>query len=63
MSDSQVMAWTSQSSSVSRGGSVRWQAPELFAVESPNNDNDQEVEELKNTAASDVYALGCVLFE
>ncbi|KNZ82131.1 putative serine/threonine-protein kinase kinX, partial [Termitomyces sp. J132] len=32
MSDPQILAWTSTSSAGSRGGSVRWQAPELFDV-------------------------------
>ncbi|KAG6817146.1 hypothetical protein H0H87_012107 [Tephrocybe sp. NHM501043] len=63
ISDSQVLVWTSQSSSGSKGGSIRWQAPELFAVGS-SDDDDEEVEEaVKNTVASDVYALGCVFYE
>ncbi|KAG6827892.1 hypothetical protein H0H92_010055 [Tricholoma furcatifolium] len=55
VSDSNIIVWTSQSSGASKGGSVRWQAPELFDVE-----NDEEV---KNSPASDVYAWGCVAFE
>ncbi|KAG6833875.1 hypothetical protein H0H93_012924, partial [Arthromyces matolae] len=54
-SDPQILAWTSHSSISSKGGSVRWQAPELFDME-----NDQLVH---NTKSSDVYALGCVCYE
>ncbi|KAF8071435.1 kinase-like domain-containing protein [Lyophyllum atratum] len=55
ISDSEIPAWTSHSSAASKGGSVRWQAPELF---------DSEMDELvKNTEASDVYAWSCVCYE
>ncbi|KAG6907770.1 hypothetical protein DXG01_007483 [Tephrocybe rancida] len=55
MSDPQILAWTSVSSAASKGGSIRWQAPELFDI-----DEDRAV---KNTPASDVYAWSCVAFE
>ncbi|KAG6824397.1 hypothetical protein H0H92_006974 [Tricholoma furcatifolium] len=55
VSDSKVPIWTSQSSVASKGGSVRWQAPELIDIENG--------EEVKNSLASDVYAWGCVAFE
>ncbi|KAG6811443.1 hypothetical protein H0H92_007360 [Tricholoma furcatifolium] len=55
VSDSNIIAWTSQSSGGSQGGSVRWQAPELFDVQ-----NDAGV---KNSTSSDVYAWGCVAYE
>lgn len=55
ISDSKIPAWTSHSSVGSKGGSIRWQAPELF-----DPDSDQVV---KNSVASDVYALSCVFFE
>ncbi|KAG6887626.1 hypothetical protein C0995_013956 [Termitomyces sp. Mi166 len=54
VSDANIMVWTSQSSS-SRGGSVRWQGPELVNIE------NEEIPE--NTLMSDVYALGCVFYE
>ncbi|KNZ79294.1 Serine/threonine-protein kinase HT1 [Termitomyces sp. J132] len=60
VSDTNILAWTSQTKGVSKGGSVRWQAPELFLV--GDNDNE-ELEAPKNTTASDVYALGCVALE
>ncbi|KNZ79055.1 L-type lectin-domain containing receptor kinase I.3 [Termitomyces sp. J132] len=53
--DSNIVAWTSQSSVASKGGSVRWQAPELFDMEKD--------EEVKNSPYSDMYALGCVFYE
>ncbi|KAG6831370.1 hypothetical protein H0H87_005300 [Tephrocybe sp. NHM501043] len=55
VSDPDIVAWTSLSSMSSKGGSLRWQAPELFDME-----NDQAV---KNSTFSDVYALGCVCYE
>ncbi|KAG6904769.1 hypothetical protein DXG01_007307, partial [Tephrocybe rancida] len=55
MSDPQILAWTSASSAASKGGSVRWQAPELFDF------NEDKV--VKNTPESDVYAWSCVAFE
>lgn len=55
MSDPNIIAWTSHSSLASKGGSVRWQAPELIDIE-----NDEVV---ANTEASDVYAWSCVCYE
>ncbi|KAG6856717.1 hypothetical protein H0H87_001506 [Tephrocybe sp. NHM501043] len=52
ISDPDILAWTSHSSAASKGGSVRWQAPELFDVE-----NDSMV---KNSKESDVYAWACI---
>ncbi|KAF8063193.1 kinase-like domain-containing protein, partial [Lyophyllum atratum] len=47
--DLEILHWTSQSSAASRGGTVRWQAPELFKFESSKN--------------ADVYAWSCVCYE
>jgi len=55
VSDANILHWTSHSSAASKGGSVRWQAPELFDV-----DNDDVV---YNSKASDVYAMSCVAYE
>ncbi|KAG5637385.1 hypothetical protein H0H81_004762 [Sphagnurus paluster] len=45
--DAKILAWTSHSSMSSKGGSVRWQAPELI---------DPEVDDLiRNTTASDIF--------
>ncbi|KAF8066910.1 kinase-like domain-containing protein [Lyophyllum atratum] len=55
VSDKEILAWTTQSAAASQGGTVRWQAPELFDV-----DNDEVVE---NNVASDVYAWSCVCYE
>ncbi|KAG6915138.1 hypothetical protein DXG01_013077, partial [Tephrocybe rancida] len=55
VSDCDIIAWMSQSAGASKGGSVIWQAPELFDIQ-----NDKIV---NNTTASDVYAWGCVCFE
>jgi len=53
--DSKIWALTGFSSAASRGGTVRWQAPELLDVENGNI--------MKNTTASDVYAWSCVCYE
>ncbi|KAG6818671.1 hypothetical protein H0H93_002930 [Arthromyces matolae] len=47
--------WTAQSSVASKGGSIRWQAPELL---DPRRDDIAH-----NTVQSDIYALACVLYE
>ncbi|KAG6919158.1 hypothetical protein DXG01_008965 [Tephrocybe rancida] len=56
ISDSKIHAWTSHSSASSKGGTARWQAPELFNVEI-----DEQVP--RNTRSSDVYAVACVFYE
>ncbi|KAG6907411.1 hypothetical protein DXG01_009023 [Tephrocybe rancida] len=53
--DPKIRAWTTQSSVGSKGGSTRWQAPELFDLESD--------EDVQNTRISDVYAFGCMCYE
>ncbi|KAG6809628.1 hypothetical protein H0H92_015483 [Tricholoma furcatifolium] len=55
ISDKEILAWTSHSSVGSKGGTIRWQAPELF-----NPEGDEEVH---NTKASDIYAWACVAYE
>ncbi|GLB37954.1 putative as part of the replication protein A (RPA RP-A), a single-stranded DNA-binding heterotrimeric complex, may play an essential role in DNA replication, recombination and repair [Lyophyllum shimeji] len=55
ISDRDILAWTSHSSAASKGGSVRWQAPELF--------NPEDEEDIPNTVASDIYAWSCVVYE
>ncbi|KAG6809760.1 hypothetical protein H0H92_014819, partial [Tricholoma furcatifolium] len=55
VTESNIVAWTSQTRGTSKGGTMRWQAPELF---NPVGDNDPV-----NTVESDIYAWGCVLFE
>ncbi|KAG6908624.1 hypothetical protein DXG01_003949 [Tephrocybe rancida] len=50
-----ILGWNSHARGALKGGSLRWQAPELFSLvngESP-----------VNTMESDVYAWGCVCFE
>ncbi|KAG6807829.1 hypothetical protein H0H92_006260, partial [Tricholoma furcatifolium] len=55
VSDREILAWTSYSSVASKGGTVRWQAPELFNLEGE--------EEVHNTKASDIYAWAFVAYE
>ncbi|KAG6890510.1 hypothetical protein C0995_007709 [Termitomyces sp. Mi166 len=55
ISDKDILNWTSCSSAASKGGSVRWQAPELFE---PEGDND-----IPNSEATDIYAWACVAYE
>ncbi|KAG6860188.1 hypothetical protein C0995_014616 [Termitomyces sp. Mi166 len=46
----------------SRGGTVRWQAPELLTDEEHGLD-ENTAPVRKNTMATDVYAWGCICFE
>ncbi|GLB34347.1 putative CAP_GLY [Lyophyllum shimeji] len=55
VTDADILHWTSNSSAASKGGSVRWQAPELFDVESDDT--------IHNSKSSDVYAFACVAYE
>ncbi|RDB18377.1 Serine/threonine-protein kinase STY8 [Hypsizygus marmoreus] len=55
ISDANVLHWSSNSTVASKGGSARWQAPELYA---PESDKD-----IPNSKASDVYAWACVCYE
>ncbi|KAG6917230.1 hypothetical protein DXG01_003344 [Tephrocybe rancida] len=61
--DPQIVTWTSQSSIACKGGSVRWQAPELHEVEADNDPEDEETNIIRNTEMSDVYAWGCLCYE
>ena len=51
--DAEMLMWTSESSA-NTGGTVRWQAPELFNTENENS---------KPTKETDVYAFSCVCYE
>ncbi|KAG6907329.1 hypothetical protein DXG01_009411 [Tephrocybe rancida] len=53
--DPQILHWTSQSLVASKGGTVRWQAPELY--EDTSDPGDEEFM-IPNTKMSDVFALG-----
>ncbi|KAG6830416.1 hypothetical protein H0H87_008199 [Tephrocybe sp. NHM501043] len=59
--DPQIAHWTSQSSIASKGGSARWQAPELHQIES--DDENEEPPLIHNTEMSDVFAWGCLSYE
>ncbi|KAF8058732.1 kinase-like domain-containing protein, partial [Lyophyllum atratum] len=55
ISDINILAWASQSSVASKGGTSRWQAPELL--------HPTSVADTRNTMASDMYAWSCVAYE
>ncbi|KAF8067949.1 kinase-like domain-containing protein [Lyophyllum atratum] len=55
VTDSQILHWTSHSPAASRGGTARWQAPELHEGDGESVSH--------NTPASDIYAWGCVCYE
>jgi serine/threonine protein kinase len=55
VSDNAILKWISHPPVSSKGGIIRWQAPELFDMKGD--------EQLSNTTSSDVYALGCVNYE
>ncbi|KAH0578523.1 hypothetical protein H2248_003673 [Termitomyces sp. 'cryptogamus'] len=54
ISDKEILAWSSLSTAASKGGTIRWQAPELFEPES---------DDIHNTHASDIWAWACVAYE
>ncbi|KAG6907327.1 hypothetical protein DXG01_009409 [Tephrocybe rancida] len=56
----QIVHWTSQSLVASKGGTVRWQAPELYQDTSDPGDEEFII---PNTKMSDVFALGCLFYE
>ncbi|KAG6916552.1 hypothetical protein DXG01_006378 [Tephrocybe rancida] len=53
--DSKIAVWKSQTSGASKGGTVRWQAPELFDIRDDNI--------VRNNPKTDVYACACVCYE
>ncbi|KAG6847270.1 hypothetical protein H0H93_009148, partial [Arthromyces matolae] len=57
VSDSEIIAWTTEAPAASTGGSKRWQAPELI------NTGDVDDRARSNTKESDIYAFGCVCYE
>ncbi|KAG6906312.1 hypothetical protein DXG01_014648, partial [Tephrocybe rancida] len=64
VNDSRIAYWTSQSSIASKGGTPRYQAPELHRVE--HEDVDISVSNgrtVHNTKQSDVYAWGGLCYE
>ncbi|KAG6818518.1 hypothetical protein H0H93_004338 [Arthromyces matolae] len=56
VTDSQIIKWTNQSTMASKGGTTRWQAPELL-------ESEDEVEKVYNSKASDVFAWAGVCYE
>ncbi|KAG6910245.1 hypothetical protein DXG01_012055 [Tephrocybe rancida] len=65
--DAQILHWATQSSAASRGGTPRYQAPELHQVEPDDEADDsndvQILGTIHNTPKSDAFALGCLLYE
>ncbi|KAG6914827.1 hypothetical protein DXG01_015086 [Tephrocybe rancida] len=56
VTDPKIIKWTSQSTMASKGGSTRWQAPEL-------HESEDEAEEVYNTKATDVFAWAGICYE
>ncbi|KAG6911107.1 hypothetical protein DXG01_003847 [Tephrocybe rancida] len=56
VTDPKIIKWTSQSTMASKGGTARWQAPEL-------HESEDEVEEVYNTKATDVFAWAGICYE
>ncbi|KAG6915960.1 hypothetical protein DXG01_009095 [Tephrocybe rancida] len=62
VNNSQIPHWTSQSSVASKGGTSRYQAPELHIIES-DDDTSYGRMALHNTKETDVYAWGGLCYE
>ncbi|KAG6907392.1 hypothetical protein DXG01_009039 [Tephrocybe rancida] len=56
VTDPKIIKWTSQSTMASKGGTTRWQAPEL-------HESEDTAEEVYNTKATDVFAWAGVCYE
>ncbi|KAG6908177.1 hypothetical protein DXG01_005830 [Tephrocybe rancida] len=61
--NSHIAHWTSQSSVASRGGTSRYQAPELHRVESDGEDVSSARSTIHNSKQTDVYAWGGLCYE
>ncbi|KAG6915881.1 hypothetical protein DXG01_009418 [Tephrocybe rancida] len=53
--DASLVAWTTQQTSVSKGGTLRWRAPEILEATGDI--------QMTNSKESDAYAWGCVAWE
>ncbi|GLB38970.1 putative regulation of ATP:ADP antiporter activity [Lyophyllum shimeji] len=60
VTDPQILHWATQSSVASRGGSIRWQAPELHV---PAQDDSAEDKIVHNSKETDVFAWACLCYE
>lgn len=59
--DPEILLWASQSAAASTGGTLRYQAPELFELE---NDGGAEGSLMPtNTMPTDVYAWACLCYQ
>ncbi|KAG6809336.1 hypothetical protein H0H92_000657, partial [Tricholoma furcatifolium] len=61
VTDPYILKWTSQTTVASKGGTTRWRAPEILAVEL--EDTADEAATVYNTKASDVFAWSSVCYE
>ncbi|KAG6908174.1 hypothetical protein DXG01_005827 [Tephrocybe rancida] len=61
--NSHIAHWTSQSSVASRGGTSRYQAPELHRIESDGEDVSSARSTIHNSKQTDVYAWGGLCYE
>ncbi|KAG6895172.1 hypothetical protein C0993_010043 [Termitomyces sp. T159_Od127] len=57
VSHTEILKWTTESAMASKGGTVRWQAPELFM------DQEDQSRDVCNTKESDVFAWAGVCYE
>ncbi|KAG6909001.1 hypothetical protein DXG01_002387 [Tephrocybe rancida] len=54
VADNEIIKWATQSSAASKGGTARWQAPEL---------HDPEIDNIHNSKESDVFAWASTSYE
>ncbi|KAG6826428.1 hypothetical protein H0H92_015822 [Tricholoma furcatifolium] len=58
VTDPYILQWTSQTTVASKGGTPRWLAPEILAIE--QEDAADESDSVYNTKASDVFAWSSI---
>ncbi|KAG6864285.1 hypothetical protein C0991_010803 [Blastosporella zonata] len=63
VNDSRFPHWSSQSSVASKGGTSRYQAPELHTPESDDVESSGGRRVIHNSKATDVYAWGSLCYE
>ena len=54
--DTEILRWTSLATVTPKGGTIRWEAPEIM-------EDSEDGGAQRPTFSSDVYATACVMYE